>query len=528
MKIPESINAALRSMVKGISMGDYISPLLATSPLKHKVNNSGKGIAFTNCSVFDGITPKLREDMTILVRGDRISQLCCREQAQIPGDYHVYDAQGQTIMPGMIDGHVHECSPFTYDLTLAAVRQMPLQIAKNNTRTVCSGFTTVCDMGGPPGIIKEFTRLSALNKIPGPRYLNSYTLISPKEGERLGYPSQVKILNPFQAWLLEGQVVTRPESISELQYSCYKVKDDGGAHLKATYQTYPLSRSRTPSARFPMFEADWMRAIFEAGKDTGLVVDIHVPYSADAEQCVDLAIKAGAMIRLNHIAFDEELKSDLVKKMKDNGFYIIPTAMVYGDAFHLQTFLSWLRQDPQAHMMPEANSQITSAIRRLIELEPYSGRAVLEIDTAYFRDQFETVKLNTQKAHDAGIIGFGTDCGGTYTCFFGRAGSEIAYYKEFGFSSFDILKYLTSINAGIIGLKELGVVQAGKTADLIAVEGDPLTDISVLDSVRMVMKGGVFLKYQGRELGSSDEGRLPALLENPGNSFNKKQVRASA
>jgi len=519
MKIPESIDTRLRSAVKSISMGDYISPLLATSPLKHEANNSGKRVAFTNCSVFDGTSPELKKNMTVLVEGDRISQVGGSGQVGVPGGFHVYDAGGQTVMPGMIDGHVHECSPFTYDMTLSAVREMPLQIAKNNMRTVGSGFTTVCDMGGPQGIIREFTRLSDLNKIPGPRYLNSYTLISPKEGKRLGYPSQVALLNTFNAWLLEGQVATRPETLAELKRCCYRVKENGGAHLKATYQSYPFSRKRDPAGRFPMFDADWMKAIFNAGKDTGLVVDIHMPYSADVEQCVDIAIEAGAMIRVNHMAFDAELKSDLIKKMRDNGFYIIPTVMVYGDAFHLKDFISWLEKGPQAHMMPEANSQIRSRIRQLIDLEQSSGRIVLEIDTAYFRDQFETVRLNTRKAHDAGIIGFGSDSGGTFTGFFGRAGSEIAYYEKFGISCFDILKYLTSVNAGIYGLKDLGAVQAGKLADLVAVDGDPLADVSVLDSVSMVMKGGVFLKYKGRETGASDEGRAPALMENPGNRF---------
>lgn len=273
-----------------------------------------------------------------------------------------------------------------------------------------------------------------------------------------------------------------------------------------------------------MFDADWMKAIFNAGKETGLIVDIHMPYSADVEKCVDLAIGAGARIRVQHMTFDAELKPDLIQKMRDHGFFIIPTVMVYGDAFHLQAFLSWLQKGPQAHMMPEANLQIMSRIRQLIDLEPYSGRTEIEVDTSYFRDQFEIVRCNTQKAHDAGIIGFGTDSGGTFTGFFGRASSEIAYYEDFGIPAFDILKYTTSFNAELNGLKDRGILQTGKLADLIAVKGDPLADISVLKSIGMVMKGGVFLKYKDRELTSKlNDGRAPSLMENPGNSFKKSR-----
>jgi imidazolonepropionase-like amidohydrolase len=518
MKISESIDTRLRSAIKSISMGDYVSNLLETSPLKLEENKSAKRVAFTNCNVFDGSSPELKKDMTVLVDGDRISHVG-GGRVGVPDGFHVYDAGGKTIMPGMIDGHVHECSPFTYDMTATAVRQMPLQIARNNMQTVAGGFTTICDMGGPQGLIKEFTRLSDLNRIPGPRYLNSFTLISPKKGNVLGYPPQVEELNSFKAWFLEGQVATRPKTIEDLKSACFRVKDAGGTHLKTTYQSHLFSRFKNPGG-LPVFDPDWMKAIFKAGRDTGLVVDIHMPYSADVERCVDMAIEAGAAIRVNHMAFDAELKDGLLKKMRDSGFYFMPTVMVYGDAFHLQSFLSWLGRDPQDYMMPEAITQIAARIRELIDLEPESGRTAMECDTAYFRDQFATVRLNTQKAHDAGIIGFGTDSGGTFTGFFGRSSSEMAYYEEFGISSFDILKYLTSVNARINGLKDLGEVREGKFADLIAVDGDPLADIAALESVSMVMKGGVFLKYKGRGPARLD-GRAPAPMENPGNRFKR-------
>ena len=171
-------------------------------------------------------------------------------------------------------------SPFTYEANMSAVRLMPIQIALNVMRTVYSGVTTVCDMGGPQGFIKEFTKLVDKNIIPGPRFLNSYTLISPKKGETLGYPSQVSILNPFKAWLLEGQVATRPETLRDLKKACYKIKDDGGTHLKTTYQPHPFSKKKHATQDdFPIFADDWMKTIFGIGKETGLIVDIHSPYA---------------------------------------------------------------------------------------------------------------------------------------------------------------------------------------------------------------------------------------------------------
>jgi imidazolonepropionase-like amidohydrolase len=503
--ILDTVNTSMRSIVKGIILGNYLTPILDSSPLRNIINKIGNSIAFTNCNLFDGIRSELQHDMTVLVDGDKISEVCNSKRIKIPDKYHVIDADGYTMMPGLIDNHIHQYSPFTYQASLAAVRQIPMQIALNNKRTIYSGVTTVCDMGGPQGYIKEFTKLADENRIPGPRFLNCYTLISPRNGNKLGYPSQVKILNPFDAWLLEGQVATRPKTLAELKNVCYKVKENGGVHLKTSLQSHPFSKKKyEKQGDFPVLDDDWMKVILTIGKETGLVVDIHSPYGANAEKCVDLAIEVGARIRIQHMTFDRDLKSTFMQKMHDYGFYIIPTVMVYGDAFHMPDFINWLDKNPKNYMMPEANRQSRASILHGIDLERYSGKMVMEHDYTYFRDKFEFVRRNTQKAHDAGIIGFGTDIGGTNTGFFGRICSEIKYYVEFGIPFFDILKYLTSVNAEINGLDDRGVIKPGKLADLIMVDGNPLIDpVAVLSEVSTVMKGGIFLKYKGIELTST-------------------------
>ena len=87
-----------------------------------------------------------------------------------------------------------ECHWSATILNPAAIRQMPMQIALNNQRTVYSGVTTVCDMGGPQAFIREFSELADKNRVPGPRFLNCYTLLAPQKGKLLGYPSQVNAI----------------------------------------------------------------------------------------------------------------------------------------------------------------------------------------------------------------------------------------------------------------------------------------------------------------------------------------------
>ncbi len=497
-KIFNGLNNGLRTAVKRAGMGGHLHSISKAGPSRHEMNCHADGIAFTNCSLFDGIHPGLQKDMTVFVVGEKIVEVGRKEKVAIPQNCFTVDASGRTVMPGLIDGHVHLCSPFTYDVNIAAVRQMRRQIALNHLQTVYSGVTTVCDMGGPRGIIKEFQELTDKNDLPGPGSLNCFTLISPIKGKTLGYPTQVKRIDPFQAWLLEGQVATRPESITELKKVCYKIKDDGGDHVKTTYQPYPFSAKRFSRPEdFPVFSDDWMRAILRIGRETGMTVSIHSPFGLGTEKCVDLAIETGATIRIQHMTFDTDLKDTVIQKMRDAGYYIIPTVMVYGDAFHMPEFISWLEENPETFMTPEANRQIKERIQNTIALEPLSGQEILELDNVYFRNHFDFVRRNTQAAHDAGIIGLGTDIGGTYTGFFGRICDEMIYYSKLGISAPDIMKYVTSVNAKIHGRNDRGVVQPGKIADLILLDGNPLENPAALRNVQTVMKGGVFLKHDG-------------------------------
>ena len=494
----ERFNAKARSCLKKLLMGNHVHSAPNEQRLQVAPQKIGGKIAFRNCSLFDGAHRHLKKEMTILVAGDTITAVGRAEKIPVPEGYFVVDTEGKTVLPGLIDNHVHLCSPFTYDVNIPAIRQMRKQIAFNNRRTLDSGVTTICDMGGPQGIIKEFNRLTDDNILPGPRSLNCFTLISPSRGKELGYPPQVKPIDPFQAWLLEGQIASRPKSIGELRKICYKVKNDGGNHLKTTYQSYPFSARKPPQANsLPLFDDDWMREIFRIGRDTGMVVSIHSPFAAGTQKCVDLAIAVGAQIRIEHVSFDAELDEPVMRKMHDHGFYLIPTLTVYGDAFRLPSLLSWLDNRPEGHLTEEAGKQIKARIQQVIDLEPLSGRTVMELDSVYFRRQFDIVKRNTQKAHAAGIIGFGTDLGGTYSGFFGRLLCEVQHYADCGISAADILQYLTSVNAKINNLNDRGTIQPGHLADIIVLEGDPFSDLASLGDVRAVMKGGVFLKYEG-------------------------------
>jgi imidazolonepropionase-like amidohydrolase len=114
-------------------------------------------------------------------------------------------------------------------------------------------------------------------------------------------------------------------------------------------------------------------------------------------------------------------------------------------------------------------------------------------------DMHPNMLENLQRLHRMGaVIGAGTDLGGAYTGIFGRYADEIKRYADAGISNFDALRMATSVNAKILGMDDkIGLIKDGAYADLIAVDGNPLVDVGALDAVKMVMKGGVFMKAEG-------------------------------
>ena len=126
-------------------------------------------------------------------------------------------------------------------------------------------------------------------------------------------------------------------------------------------------------------------------------------------------------------------------------------------------------------------------------------RKSLLFDRQYIVDMYPNMVKNLQRLHRMGAtIGAGTDLGGAHTGIFGRYTDEIRRYVAAGISNFDALRMATSINAKILGMgDEIGLIKNGAYADLIAIDGNPLADIRALDAVRMVMKGGMFLKAEG-------------------------------
>jgi imidazolonepropionase-like amidohydrolase len=205
---------------------------------------------------------------------------------------------------------------------------------------------------------------------------------------------------------------------------------------------------------------------------------------------------------LEHTPMDDVVQDRTVETFVDKGIAIIPTMMVYHDFLIHQRILELLESHGKEYLVPEAVKQVSMFIRKLIALEKKTlneeGQGKLLVDPRYFKEMFPNVVENIKKLNRMGAkIGIGTDCG-TFRGLFGRYNGELRHMTSAGISTFDTLRMATVVNADIIDMPEkIGTIEKGKYADIIAVEGNPLENIEVMDSVVMVMKGGRFVKAKG-------------------------------
>ena len=131
-----------------------------------------------NCQLFDGVQRKLQKDRVVVVRGGRIEAVEPRRDLGEFRSYKTVDLGGRTLLPGLIDNHVHLTVPFMYDVNVRMLMQMKQQIAYNFRNCIMSGVTTVRDVGGFPDRILEFRAMADSNEIPGPRVITALSPIS--------------------------------------------------------------------------------------------------------------------------------------------------------------------------------------------------------------------------------------------------------------------------------------------------------------------------------------------------------------
>lgn len=446
--------------------------------------------------LFDGIENRLREESVLVLHGDRIHDIQPAGDLSPYQDYRKVDLGGATLLPGLIDNHCHVTVPFIYEVNLAAIREMGQQLRLNFRNCVRSGVTTVRDLGGFPEKIKGFRERANRNEIEGPRVISSLSPIAARRNGTLGAPERAPYFtNPLFKWLLGGNYAERPTTSEEVRLACEDMVALGAEWLKTLHQDH--SYSLHPRS-LPNHTEDGYRVILEVGRENGIRCALHQVLLTGFQLGVDLGFHT-----LEHIAEDGIIPDDQIEKFVERNMAIVPTLMAAGGVFDEEEVLDLIASRGDEYLAPEPARQTTERIRASLaqqqkKLTPEERRELV-FDRQYLVEMFPNAVANLKKLYRMGAtIGVGTDNGGVDTALFGRYTRELKHYVSAGISEFETLRMATAVNARILRMEDkIGTIEKGKLADLVAVDGNPLRDISVLDRPKLVTKGGVFLRSDG-------------------------------
>jgi len=404
-------------------------------------------VAITNARLIDGTGADPLEGATLLLEGERITAVGAGGTIGIPQSATVLDAAGMTVLPGLIDCHVHLSGQWGYDLLRGLVTPPSLRLlyaVPNARATLEAGITTVRDAGGTPAAVKMAVERGLF---PGPRMRVAVSVLSQTGGHGDGFmPCCVDLHESRPSDVPSG--VT--DGVEAMRHKVREVLRAGADWIKLCTSGGVLSPGDSPdSAQFTVDEI--AVAVYEAAAQ-GKRGMAH----AQSNRGIKNALLAGIATIEHGIYLDDEA----IQMMLDRGVYLVPTLVAPQDVIELA--------EARPGLLP------AYAIEK--------SRQVMGTHRASFR-----------MAVQAGMkIAMGTDSGvGPH----GGNARELALMVEHGgMSPMQAIVASTRSSAELLHLDtELGTLAPGKLADLLVVEGDPLADIRVLaDGARLalVVKGG--------------------------------------
>lgn len=389
--------------------------------------------------LFDAERGRITSPAVVVVDDGRIVDV---NPAVLPAGAEQVDLGDMTLLPGLLDMHTHITGDyFTGDnwVTTPVMESAPDWAIRGVVfadRTLQAGFTTVRDLGALPGF-PDVALMRAVNRgeVPGPDIwpAGHYISITGGHCDVTGFAPGVMELGPKQG-VSDGV----DEVIKAVRYQA----KHGVRVIKvcATAGVYSFSKSAPIGAQ--QYSEEELRAIVTEATKLGLKVAAH----AHGTDGINAAVRAGvASIEHGSILSDES-----VRLMKEHGTYLVPNLYINEIPLPDDT-------------PPEVREKSDALVPRVVE--------------------------SLEKAYRAGVkMALGTDSG-VYP--HGVNGREFAALVGNGIAPADALRMATVNAAELLGVDDRGVIAAGKRADMIAVSGNPLDDIEVMEDVRFVMKQGV-------------------------------------
>jgi imidazolonepropionase-like amidohydrolase len=385
--------------------------------------------------MLDVKTGKMLDNVTIAIEGDKVTGVSSGQNSPAEAGARVINLPNATLLPGLIDVHTHlTFDPnFGYQELGVSIPKEALIGAKNAHITLEAGFTTVRNVGASG--YTDIALRDAINEgmVPGPRIMASGPALSITGGHC------DQNLLPYE-WHVRSDGAA--DGVEGVQHKVREIIKYGADVIKVCATGGVLSKGDDPRAS--QYTLEEMKAIVADAHRLGRKVAAH----AHGAQGIAWASEAG----VDSIEHGSYIDDAGIAMMKKNGTYLVPT----------QYLSDWMREN---------------AVK--IGLPPMYATKMKEV-TAVSRQ-------NIKKAFNAGVkIAFGTDAA-VYP--HGLNAHEFAVYVQIGMTPLQAIQTATVNAADLLGWSKVGTVETGSFADIIAVTGDPLKDVTLLQNPVFVMKG---------------------------------------
>lgn len=436
---------AFRTTVSGL----LALTLVHSAAFAQQPDSSVRRIAVRAGKLIDGRGGPPLPNAVILIDSTRITAVGAN--LPIPAGTTVIDLRNATVLPGLIDCHTHITSGNPGDYYESLFRRSPIDYAVAAPtfarRTLEAGFTSVRDVGSGEFIDVALRRAIDSGLVVGPRMQVATLAIGSTGGHNdiVGFSPYIKF----------GQFSGVADGVDEIRKLVRFEVKNGADVIKLIASAGVLSEEQSAGA--PQYTQEEMNAAVQEAAQWGRKVAAH----AHGAEAIKRAVRAGvASIEHGSLLDDEG-----IRLMKERGTYLV--ADIYNDDYILTEY--------KRLNFPE----------KILDKERQIGKAQRE---------------NFQRAVRAGVkVAFGTDAG-VYP--HGLNARQFRYMVRFGLTPMQAIQSATTSAADLLGWSDrVGSVAPGRYADLVAVDGDPLADITLLEHVNFVMKGGVVYKDSRQSTG---------------------------
>jgi len=402
-------------------------------------------VVFGGC-LLNGTGADPIENAVVVIENDRITEIGRKNEVSIPNNANIIDAEGKTVLPGLIDAHVHllgivSMNPHECLITPVALRA--IRSVTEGQRLIEAGFTSVRDVGSATAIFLK----NAINEgtVSGPRIFAAGKVI----GQTAGHGDAHDI--PMR-WLIEhGWFGRMADGVSECRKAAREQFRDGADFLKVMTTGGVMSEKDHPTQS--QMTVEEMKAVVEEATNVNTIVATH----AGGSQGIRNALEAG----VKTVEHGDMLNDELIEMLLKQDVILVPTFAI-GHQLH---------NEGAQYGVPEHNLQ---KLRDLSEIHLQSMQSAIEAGV---------------------IIAAGSDFLGPELCRHGENALEFELLVKAGMSPMQAIVAGTRNSALALGPRgsDLGTIEEGKLADLIVVDGDPLKDIKVLQNqerFKIIMKGG--------------------------------------